>query len=41
MKGPEPTYSESCLNGSVSATRLGIMKGTTTLGLASDSMTSP
>ena len=31
--GPEPTYSSICLKGSVSAIRLGIMKGTTTDGL--------
>ena len=34
-------YSSICLNGSVSAMRLGIMKGTTTEGLPSDSMTAP
>ncbi len=33
MKGPEPITSSICLAVGVSATRLGIMKGTPTLGL--------
>src|SRR5215831_17385427 len=32
MNGPEPVVSSSCFMGSSSATRLGIMKGTTTEG---------
>ena len=41
MKGPEPMNSPICWKGSVSATRLGIMNGTTTLGLPIDSSSGP
>ena len=41
MKGPEPVKSEICVLGSVSATRLGIMKGTLEDGLPSAVSTSP
>lgn len=41
MKGPEPTDSEICLNGSVSATRFGMMKGATPLCLESVSGSEP
>ena len=41
MKGPEPVKSEICVLGSVSATRLGIMKGTLEDGLPSPSSTRP
>ena len=40
-KGPEPVKSEICVLGSVSATRLGIMKGTFEEGLPSPSRTRP
>jgi hypothetical protein len=39
--GPEPTYSEICSETGVSAIRLGMMKGTFELGLASDWSTRP
>ncbi len=39
--GPEPVKSEICVFGSVSATRLGIMKGTLEDGLPSPSSTRP
>jgi len=41
MNGPEPTWLSICLNGSVSAIRLGIMNGTFDDGLPSDSSTRP
>src|SRR5260370_4923741 len=41
MNGPEPTWLSICLNGSVSATALGIMKGVFELGLPSESSTRP
>ena len=41
MNGPEPTRLLICLKGSVSATSLGIMKGTFELGLPSESSTRP
>src|SRR5262245_55194642 len=40
-KGPEPTKSEICVLGSVSATRLGIMNGTFEEGLPRPSSTKP
>src|SRR5262249_47882201 len=39
--GPDPVKSEICVLGSVSATRLGIMKGTLEEGLPSPSSTRP
>ena len=41
MNGPEPTWLSICLNGSVSAIRLGIMNGTFDDGLPSVSSTRP
>ena len=41
MKGPEPVKSPICVLGSVSATRLGIMKGTLEEGLPSPISTRP
>ncbi|MDT4838695.1 hypothetical protein FQZ97_724580 [compost metagenome] len=41
VKGPEPTISSICLSAGVSATRLGMMNGTSGLGLPSASSTTP
>ena len=41
MNGPEPIWLSICLNGSVSAIRLGIMNGTLDDGLPSESSTRP
>ena len=41
LHGPEPIWLSICLNGSVSATALGIMNGVFELGLPSESSTRP